>query len=409
MSKFPAVFYSVCSTLSFLSTLYCNAMEAVGAIASLVQIVDAALSVAKTSRELYRSYREAPMSTKGVENQITLLQSVVDDYLRLRPCLEFNGSNSNSLPSFTSQTVATALLQVSGALQQLKIALNDGGDGHTKTASRIRWAFAEKKAVREAQEQLEIAKSTLTNVLLLFNLHFSALHQCTLQELTAAYRALEQQLSESNTNQFPSLPEEQCCIALGRGSTKSATSATERQSCFPTDLSQKSSSTDLLDIKPCVTLDSAEKGQRTSRVKTLRLLAPDRRVFGSISSASDCYKVMYSLSIRARLPWWLGYQAFILEMKVWYFVSSWLNLTMLPGYIGFNGYVSNESLIAQACFRGDENMVRKLISEGKANPNDFILDGDLIPALLQGYLTVGRREMTVLAVCMDSRSSDPKT
>ena len=113
-------------------------MEIVGGVASLVQLVETALGIAKTSKRLYKNYLNAPVASKDVEYQSLLLQSLIDDYTLLRPCLNFSKSNWEVVPLNTRLTAATALVQVSEALQQLRSALDSCEGGCTRTASRNR-------------------------------------------------------------------------------------------------------------------------------------------------------------------------------------------------------------------------------------------------------------------------------
>ena len=332
-------------------------MEILGVVASLVQLVDAALGVAKTSKELYKSYRDAPESSKSSENQRRLLQSVVDQYTHLRPRLDLQGSGSDSLPLDARQAVATALLQVSEALEHLKTALNYREDNHTTPSSRIRWAFSDKKAVKEAQEQLQIAKSTLTNVLLLLSLRFSALHQCTLQELTASYHVLERHVSEtSNADRLLKQPCGQFTTALQGDATELTASMMlpgSSQARGAVDHPHHNFTKIPPDLQSSIILDPTAKASRTSFVKSDSISC-------LLSSITDCNRDVYFLSLKARLPWFLGSRILVLEWQIRHYVSSWLNLTILPGYIGLSNYVCKDSLIAQACFKGDEIMARKV-------------------------------------------------
>ena len=373
-------------------------MEVVGAVASLVQLVELALSVAKTSKELYKSYQEAPATSKTVEKQRVLLQSVLEDYTHLRPYLNYNDSNSSTLPLDSRQMVATALSQVSEALQKLRTALDYCEEGYTKT-SRMRWALSKTKAVKEAQAQLEISKSTLTNSLLLLSIRFSALHQSSIEEVAGV---LKRHVSESS-NTIPLLhqPEGGRTTELRDDFTEPTAStsvASRYQSQLSIDCPHRGSTEDRSDLKIEVAVDPAAVGSRISRTKFLKVLAPDHGISGFWSSVSGSNKTTYSLSLRAKLPWWLGNRILILEWKIRQLLSSWSNLTILQ-HISLSGYVSKDSLIAQACFKDDEVMVRKLFSEGKANPNDVISDCNLmdIYPLLNNTDALG--EITILAVC----------
>ncbi|MCJ1242539.1 hypothetical protein MMC14_010548, partial [Varicellaria rhodocarpa] len=347
-------------------------MEAVKAVASIVQLVDAALGLAKKSTELYRSYREAPAFSKSVTNQRELLRSVLNDYTYLRPSLDFNNSKLDPLPLVN---VATALSQVSGALQKLKAAHHCCEDGHTKNLSRIQWASIDKPAVKEAQEQLETSKSTLTNALLLLGIHFSALHQSTMETLVSN---LQQHTGETSHTTRPLWQSEAQRTTVLQNNSAGADISTDtsfgRQPCLVIDRPENSPTKDLRDMKTYITLDPVAMSSRVSCVKTLQLLAPDHGISGCISSVSDCNKATYSLILRAKLPWWFGCRALILDWKLRRFINSWLNFTILPGYISLSRYVSKDSLIAQACSQGDEVIARKLFSEGISNPNDFISD-----------------------------------
>ena len=376
-------------------------MEAVGVVASLLQLVDAALRVAKTSKEFFKSYQEAPAISKTVENQRILLQSVLDEYTHLRPCLEFGGSNSNPLPLDSRQLVATALLQVSEALQKLRTTLDYCEQGHTK-ASRMRWAFSKKKDVKEAQAQLEISKSTLTHTLLLLSIRFSALHQSSIEEVAGF---LKRHVNESSTTtRLLQQPEGRRTIELQSGFNEPVTStrgSMRHEPWLTIDYPQSISSENTTDIKPYSILDPAAQNLKVFRVRTLELLAPDHGISGLFSSISGSNKTTYSLSLRANLPWWLGNRILAIQWKIRYYLSSWLNLNILPGCISLSGYVSKDSLVAKACLGGDEVMVRKLFSEGKANPNDIILnmsDKVFFP-WLSDHLNDGD-ETTILAVCI---------
>ena len=135
-------------------------MEVVGAIASLVPLVKTALSVAKTAKELYTSYREAVVASKNVKDQRLLIQSIIDEYATLRSRLEFDNSSSDPMPLDTRRMVATALLQVSETLQQLEVALPSRED-RSKIRDRIRWVASVKGRVERAQVKLERTKTTL--------------------------------------------------------------------------------------------------------------------------------------------------------------------------------------------------------------------------------------------------------
>ena len=381
-------------------------MEVVGALASLVQLVDLALSVAKTSQELYKSYQEAPATSKTVENQRVLLQSVLEGYTHLRPRLDFDGSNSSALPSDSRQMVANALSQVSEALQKLRTALDYREEGNTKT-SRIRWALSKRKAVKEAQSQLEKSKSTLMISLQLLSIHLSVLHQSSIElhqsSIEEDIGALKRHVNESsNIIRLLHQPGRRRTTELRDDFTESPAStsvSTRYQSQLSIDCPHHGSTEDQLDSKTQIAVDPAAMGSRIPRTKLLEVLAPDHGISGFWSSVSGSNKTTYSLSLRAKLPWWLGNRILILEWKIRQLLSSWSNLTILQ-HISLSGYVSKDSLIAQACFKNDEVMVRKLFSEGKATPNDIISDcnlRDMFPLFPNPDGTMG--EITVLAVC----------
>jgi len=71
-------------------------MEAIGVAASLVQLMECALSIAKTSKKLYKSYKGASEGFKSVSSQSALLQTVIHELSLLRPRFESNECQGES-------------------------------------------------------------------------------------------------------------------------------------------------------------------------------------------------------------------------------------------------------------------------------------------------------------------------
>ena len=244
--------------------------------------------------------------------------------------------------------------------------------------------------MKEAQGKLEIAKSTLTIVLLLINVRFQTLHQSTLGELAAVCRILERCAGETSSTYLLQSRAEQPTMQLRSNSAEITIPnvlSTRRDPYPMINHVPQSSIEDSLNTRADAASDALVKHITASRT-ILELFAPAYGISGFVSSVSDYKKATYSLSLKVKLPWWLGYRALILEWKIRHYFFSWLNLSIIPGFMGLNGFVSKDLPIVQACFKGDEDKARKLFVQLKVNPNDLISNCNLIEESSQCYLSV---------------------
>ena len=138
-------------------------MEAAGAGASLIALVETALSVAKTSRDLCKAIHDAPNALRQFSNKLTLVQSLLNELLSLYPRLD---ESDQLISPDLRTTLAFALEQSHAACQDLRNACGyRNSDGEIGIRGRLKWALLEKASTREALERLHGAESTLTLVL----------------------------------------------------------------------------------------------------------------------------------------------------------------------------------------------------------------------------------------------------
>ena len=310
-------------------------MEAIGAASSLIAIVDAALSVTKSSRKLYKDYGNATDSLRSTDMGCLRAQSLIDEFLLLQRTLS---SNANTMPTTTGALLSQTVEQMSEALQQLRSAFVP--TDHLTVRDRLRW-MRNQSTVHLVQQRLEIVKKDLTLILQLLHIHLSLIQRTSLVTVTEAQDALSHQMNRLadlliQSRNIPQASNEVFQDSRLLSNTKLTQDRAEELSC-----------TSLAISRPCS--------------------------YGLSVSASmiwNGYQTTYATSLRARLPWWLGQRAMIIELRFRRYLFNWASFTILPSFIGLSNIVARDSPIAQACRLGNEKTVRALFRQRKALPND---------------------------------------
>ncbi|MCJ1227673.1 hypothetical protein MMC12_004329 [Toensbergia leucococca] len=116
-------------------------MEAIGAAAPLQQLIESALSVARTSQRL-KSYKAASNELKAVEFQVTFIQALTDEFKKLET--EFDsGTSQDILPVGPRSALAGSLEETSGAFRALRSTSECCQDRPT-VSDRLQWALLRK-------------------------------------------------------------------------------------------------------------------------------------------------------------------------------------------------------------------------------------------------------------------------
>ena len=310
-------------------------MEAIGAASALIAIVDAALSVAKSSRKLYKDYGYATDSLRSADMGCLRAQPLIDEFLLLQRAL---CDNANTMPATTSALLSQTVEQMSEALQQLQSSFRPRD--HLTVRDRLKW-MRDQSTVHLVQQRLEIVKNDLTLILQLLHIHLSLLQRTSLVTVTEAQDALSHQMKRLadfliQSRQIPQASNEVFQDSRLLNNTNLTQDRAEELSC--------------------------------SSVAISRLCG-----YGFSVSASmiwNDYQTTYATSLKARLPWWLGQRAIVIELRFRRYLFNWPSLTILPSFIGLSNIVARDSPIVQACRLGDERTVRALFRQRKAMPND---------------------------------------
>ena len=133
-------------------------MEAVGATASLIALIETTVCLAKNAKKLYRSIEEAPAEIQHVSGSLELIRSALDSILLLLPSSV--GDSDDIFPSYIRSTLTLALEQSSRAIETVQNACN-GRVGEVNASRRLRWAFLERSEAKQALNQLHKAEASL--------------------------------------------------------------------------------------------------------------------------------------------------------------------------------------------------------------------------------------------------------
>ena len=368
-------------------------MEVVGIVASLVQLTDAALRIAKTSKKLYKTYRGATNALKDADYQASSIQEVIDEFHLLRPKLD--QSQPELISMHTRMLLGGAMEGIEEALEQLKKPIHSSKDRQTTAADKLRWTFLDKSNAEAAQKKLEAAKSTLMLALQLLDIRLFTIQHSSIERVLEGQSILKQQMGqdlevvtlrsrsiESRTN--PRVREVDSDDSdkdeLPRKVASSRTATLDRPGPWRSDI-----------------LDLNKASDSAYQCNVRRISRPNWSIHGTASTRWNDNRAVYSLSMKPRLPWWLGQRALILEFKIQQYSLARSSLSFLPGHIGLSNYLPRESEIYDAVTSGDLSTVRSLLTDRKAGPNDRFPEANDLWRL-HGHEHVCE-EMTVLAVC----------
>ena len=338
-------------------------MEAIGAVASLMQITDAALGLASNSRKLYKAYKDAPEAVGDVNKQATSIQLIIDAFTLLRPRLDGTQHQLASLPLGTKLLLDSAISHISDALLQFQAAFHCDTSLGVKKKDRIRWALWDRKSVEEAQKKLDREKLTLLVVFQLLNTSLLVDNQAALDMSLASLASLGQDVRQSFQRLAIQSPSDDL-------PTRSAEQDhMEKRLCGPNHIYEPARSSYLAaPDRPSATTVLHRESIYSHIVTPFQISKVSTS--GSLARRWNDKNILYSASAKARLPWLLGERYLIFELKVRHSCLAWSNFSLLAGYIGISKVHSEDSQICQAIKGGDLDTVRSLLIARKAGPND---------------------------------------
>ena len=365
-------------------------MEVVGTVATLVQLTDAGLRIAKTSKNLCKAYRGTNDALIDADKQASSIQQTIDEILSLRPQLDHPQPGLVSL--HTRACLASAVEQLAEALEQLKKSICLYKDRETTAVDKMRWALRDRSDADSAQKKLETAKITLLTALQLLGIRLSTIHHSSMETVLAGQRALEQQMAQVLD-----------VVTFWNQTIHSGTDARMEEvnsddsagDELPQEIvASRSSPLELRWPLGSSILDMKRAPDSPYKRKVLKFSKLERDMSGAASMAWNDNNAVYSLSMKARLPWWLGQRALVLELRIQQHSLAWSSLSILPSLIGLSNYLARDSMMFRAVKTGDVRTVRSLLADCKASPNDRFPRNE---NTMGGFWE--EEEPTVLAVC----------
>ena len=139
-------------------------MEAVGAVASLITLLETARKLSTDAWEISQAISQAPAEIQNATAEVGDVGSILEQVLGLRLEME-HGYN---LPRNLQVSFERALHQCRGALNKLGEVCGLEKDG-TRFRQRVKWALVERKQVEKARAQIVRAQIPLLVVMLTVN------------------------------------------------------------------------------------------------------------------------------------------------------------------------------------------------------------------------------------------------
>lgn len=144
-------------------------LSAIGAAASILQLIDASVQIGKTLRELFKDFKEEPQQVKAVQVDIDLVRLRLQS---LRNTLEDVDSAAH-LPQDLNDLFQASISCARKAFQSIEEVLDSlkNAWGGKTVRSKIKWAIQDKKTVEYLRDQLCHAETGLSDVTGIFTLY----------------------------------------------------------------------------------------------------------------------------------------------------------------------------------------------------------------------------------------------
>ena len=137
-------------------------ITAIGTAASIVQLVQTAGSIIRTTHRLYKSIKDAPQELSDVVKQVEFGVSLVQANVWTEA--QSDDLESPTLPSFFAKALALRLSAVQDALDSLESVCCHRNNGKLGMEARFRWAFLDKAVATRCLERLREETTQLTQV-----------------------------------------------------------------------------------------------------------------------------------------------------------------------------------------------------------------------------------------------------
>ena len=135
-------------------------MEAIGAVASLLTLLETARKLSTDAWEISQAINQAPAEIRHATAEVGLVGSTLEQVLSLNLGIE----DDYNLPTDLRKALAKALEQCREALIKLEEVCGLESDG-AKFKQRLKWALVERKEVGKVRAQIAHAESHLLVVM----------------------------------------------------------------------------------------------------------------------------------------------------------------------------------------------------------------------------------------------------
>ena len=140
-------------------------MEAIGAVASLITLLDIARKLSTDAWEISQAIHQAPAEIQDAADEVGLLGSILEQVLELALEME----DGCHLSPHSQANFARALRQCRRNLNKLQELCGLERDG-AKFRQRLKWALVERKQVDKAKDQIAHAARYLLMMIDTLNL-----------------------------------------------------------------------------------------------------------------------------------------------------------------------------------------------------------------------------------------------
>lgn len=138
-------------------------MEPISGIASVLSILEAAVSVSKTARDLYRNLRDAPKEFAQLSTRISRTRSRIDVQLQLHQRLS-GGSLDTLLSNEALKVLHTDLIDATSCLTQMQDSVSTML-AHPEGRQRFVWVTRDKRKVIKVLQNLRDIDDNLSALL----------------------------------------------------------------------------------------------------------------------------------------------------------------------------------------------------------------------------------------------------